>query len=262
MTDSLNQTVLITGASSGIGLALARDYLINGARVFVLARSQDKLNGLAREFPASCIPIPVDLTDKKSSQQAADLISAQTQHLDLAILNAGTCEYVDVNHFRLEPFNKVMAINWQGTLNSLTICLPLLRNMNKKNDYADQRSQLVVVSSMASLLPMPRSQAYGASKIALEYLFNSLRVDMAQEPIDITIIRPGFVKTPLTDRNDFAMPFALSAEKAVSIMVKGIAARKWIIQFPLPLVFIMRMLAFMPLKIQTWVLQKLSRASH
>jgi short-subunit dehydrogenase len=116
------------------------------------------------------------------------------------------------------------------------------------------------VSSMASLLPMPRSQAYGASKIALEYLFNSLRVDMAQEPIDITVIRPGFVKTPLTDRNDFDMPFAMSAEKAVSIMVSGIARRDWMIQFPLPLVLIMRTLAFMPLKIQTWVLQKLSRA--
>ena len=251
-------TVLITGASSGIGYELALRYLEQGARVLVLARSEERLAQLTAQFPERCLVVKVDLSNATDSQRAGEWISQQVQHLDLAILNAGTCEYVDVNYLSREPFDKVMAINWQGTINSLLFCLPLLRKKNSQTEHA----QLVGISSMASILPMPRSQAYGASKIAVEYLFNSLRVDLANEPIDITVVRPGFVKTPLTDRNDFAMPFAQTTAEAVSNIMKGINKRHWLVQFPWPLVWMMNSIASLPLRSQVWLLQKISRTSH
>lgn len=247
------RTILITGASSGIGRELARSYLAAGERVFVLARSAESLAELVAAYPASCIAVPVDLTSDADCLRAVEAIHSQTGYLDIAILNAGTCEYVDVYNLSIEPFDKVMAINWRGTLNSLQFCLPLLRKR--------QGSQLVGVSSMASILPMPRSQAYGASKAALEYLFNSLRVDLVKEAIDISIVRPGFVKTPLTARNDFPMPFAVESDFAVKKIVQGIAKRKWIISFPWQLVWIMNFIAYLPLKLQTALLKKISRNS-
>jgi short-subunit dehydrogenase len=249
-------TVLITGASSGIGYELALGYLQQGARVFVLGRAADKLAQLEEKFPAQCLPVSVDLSDAQDSQRAGEFINRNTQHLDLAILNAGTCEYVDVANLSLEPFEKVMAINWQGTINSLLFCLPLLRRGNEQN----KRAQLVGISSMASILPMPRSQAYGASKVAVEYLFNSLRVDLVNEAIDITIVRPGFVKTPLTQRNDFAMPFLQTTTVAANKIMRGIKKRKWLVQFPLPLGLLMNSIAVLPLRLQVWLLQKISRA--
>ena len=249
-------TVLITGASSGIGYELALGYLQQGARVFVLGRAAHKLAQLEEQFPARCLPVSVDLSDTQDSQRAGEFINRNTQHLDLAILNAGTCEYVDVANLSLEPFEKVMAINWQGTINSLLFCLPLLRHGNEQN----KRAQLVGIPSMASILPMPRSQAYGASKVAVEYLLNSLRVDLVNEAIDITIVRPGFVKTPLTQRNDFSMPFLQTTTVAANKIMSGIKKRKWLVQFPLPLVLLMNSIAVLPLRLQVWLLQKISRA--
>lgn len=251
-------TVLITGASSGIGYELALRYLKQGARVLALARSEERLAQLTKQFPQQCLAVRVDLSDADDSQRAGEWINQQVQYLDLAILNAGTCEYVDVDHLSCEPFNNVMAINWQGTINSLLFCLPLLRNKNS----LVERAQLVGISSMASIFPMPRSQAYGASKVAVEYLFNSLRVDLVHEPIDITLVRPGFVKTPLTDRNDFPMPFAQTTAEAASNIMKGISKRHWLVQFPWPLVWLMNSIACLPLRAQVWLLQKISRTSH
>lgn len=249
-------TVLITGASSGIGYELALRYLKRGNRVLVLARSQEKLAQLTQQFPEHCLAVKVDLSNAEDAQRAGEWINKHINHLDLAILNAGTCEYVDVNNLSHEPFDKVMSINWQGTINSLLFCLPLLR----KKHSQEQRTQLVGISSMASVLPMPRSQAYGASKVAVEYLFNSLRVDLANEPIDITVIRPGFVKTPLTDRNDFVMPFSQTTAEAADIIMKGIGQRRWLVQFPWQLVWPMNFIACLPLRAQVWLLQKISRS--
>lgn len=249
------KTILITGASSGIGYELANHYLHQGERVIVLARSQEGLNKLVAGFPDSCIAIAVDLTNKDAAIAAGEKISHAIGSVDIAIINAGTCEYVDAKHFVLEPFEKVMAINWQGTLHTLMFVLPLLRKAADEN----RNVQLVGISSMATLLPMPRSEAYGASKAAMEYLFNSLRVDLARAKIHISIVRPGFVKTPLTDRNDFAMPFLVTPRQAAKSIVKGINARRWIIQFPWPMVAIMSFLSWLPLRTQTLLLQKITR---
>lgn len=246
------QKIWITGASSGIGAALARRLLEQGSSLVVTARSFKYLQPLCDDFPNQCSALVLDLTDSNSLAASAEELSQLADYLDVVVINAGTCEYIDVQNFSVAVFTSVMNINFGGAVNTLALALPLLRRSRG-------RPYIVGVSSMATLLPMPRSEAYGASKAALEYLLNSLRVDLAVENIDVSVVRPGFVKTPLTERNDFAMPFVISAGQAVDYIVKGMRARKWIIQFPWPLVFIMKLCSWLPLQWQTGLLKKLSR---
>ena len=252
MNSQQPKTIFITGASSGIGYALTKLYLAQGHRVVALARQMETLEALRQSYPDSCIPVRVDLTQAAAVEQLAADLPARIGGVDLAILNAGTCEYVDIHHLQASPFEQVMAVNWRGFVNSLLLAMPLLRLQ------LQQRAQvhLVGVSSMASILPMPRSQAYGASKVAMEYMLNSLRVDLQQEPIAISIVRPGFVQTPLTARNDFPMPWSLTAEEAAEKIARGIARKQWLIEFPWPLVWLMHTIARLPLAWQTWLLQK------
>jgi len=252
MNSQQPQTLLITGASSGIGYALTQLYLAQGHRVVALARQMETLEALRQSYPDSCIPVPVDLTQAAAVEQLAANLQTRIGGVDVAILNAGTCEYVDVQNLQAAPFAQVMAINWQGFVNSLLLAMPLLRMQLQHRAEV----QLVGVSSMASILPMPRSQAYGASKAAMEYMLNSLRVDLQQEPIAISIVRPGFVQTPLTARNDFPMPWSLTAEQAAEKIARGIARKQWLIEFPWPLVWLMHAIAWLPLCWQTWLLQK------
>lgn len=246
------QKIWITGASSGIGAALARRLLEQGASLIITARSLKDLQPLCDEFPHQCSPLAMDLTDNNSSVAMAEKLSQLAGYLDVVVINAGTCEYIDVQNFSVAPFLSVMNINFGGAVNTLALALPLLRK-------SPNRSYIVGVSSMVTLLPMPRSEAYGASKAALEYLLNSLRVDLAVENIDVSIVRPGFVKTPLTERNDFEMPFLITTGLAVDYIVKGMQARNWIIQFPWPLVLIMKFCSWLPLQWQTGLLKKMSR---
>lgn len=245
--------ILITGASSGIGLALAEAYLQQGHRVFALARNAQALAALTASFGPQCVPVVADVTHSSAMAQALQQLQEHTTGLDIAVINAGTCEYVEAHHFNTQPFTTVTAVNWLGAVASIALCLPLLRNAYG----GPRRPQLVVVSSLVTGLPLPRSQAYGGTKAALDYCVNSLRVDCAHEPLDITLVRPGFVKTPLTDRNDFAMPWAVSAASAAHSIVKGVAARRWQVAFPWPLVAVMTLVGCLPLRWQVRLLQRM-----
>jgi short-subunit dehydrogenase len=118
----------------------------------------------------------------------------------------------------------------------------------------------VGISSLAAILPLPRSEAYGASKVAFEYLLKSLQVDLHSQGFRMTIVRPGFVDTPLTQGNDFDMPLITSSEKAATIIIKGIAAGKHLIEFPKPLVWLMKLIALLPFGLQKRILQKVVRS--
>lgn len=267
-TDSDKKTLLITGASSGIGLALSEYYLNTGNRVIAIARNLEPLLVLQNRFQSQLIPVAMDVADRKSVVQGFASVQSIIQTLDVVILNAGTCEYVDVNNFSAPLFERVMAVNFNGAVNILEVILPqlLLPGVGNKPENATatgiekaKRVSLVGVSSMAALLPMPRSQAYGASKVALEYLFNALRVDLAKQPIDITLVRPGFVKTPLTDKNDFSMPWLLDSAQAAKKIASGIASRKKIIMFPWPMVLLFNIIQVLPMSWQVALLSRLSR---
>lgn len=227
-------SVLITGATSGIGLALVDQYA-KDHNVIACGRSPDKLE---QRF-ANKRDVTTLRFDITSKQQV--LASAENVHdLDIVILNAGDCEYLDeVVPFDSDKFERIIKVNLIGLGYCLEAFLPKLK----------PNGQLVIVSSSAVLVPFPKAQAYGASKAAVSYLARSLAVDLVAKDIDVTLVEPGFVKTPLTAKNDFDMPFLVSVDKAAKLIVKGISSRKSVVRFPSSLMFVLHLLAWFPAKV-------------
>ncbi len=237
-----DRTVLITGASSGIGRSLALALAERDNRVIVCARSVEALEELARLQPGRILPLPWDITDAGQLPATTQRLAKITAHIDVAILNAGTCEYVDVRNFDPALARRVMDTNFGGMVNSLALVLPLLR-------HAPRPAHLVGISSLSTFVPMPRAEAYGASKAALRYFLDSLRVDLHVEGIDVSVVSPGFVRTPLTDRNDFDMPFLMEAEDAAGVILRGIERRRAHIVFPRRLAWPLALLNRLPARL-------------
>jgi len=223
--------ILITGATSGIGRQLALDYHRDNHQVWALGRNQKALDELSAEGLQA---VRIDLEDR---DMARDWFSAMTP-IDLAILNAGSCEYVDLPQFDSELVSRVMRTNVESMAVSIEGVLPLLRQ--------GERPHLVAVGSSAAYLPLSRAEAYGASKAAIEYMIRTLRIDLYREKIDVSLVCPGFVKTPLTDRNEFSMPFRLSVEEASDRIRRGIEKRRLEIHFPKRFTFILKALSLIP----------------
>ena len=218
----MTSTCLITGASSGIGRELALHYAANGWKVYAVARSADKLHELAQHSAIHALPL--DLTDNTALQRTAQQLADDGVVLDLLLLNAGTCEYVDANDLDLAAFERTFAINFHAVVAATKYFMPLLQ--------ASLTPQLAIVSSMAHFFPFTRSEAYGASKAAVSYFVDSLRVDLADSGINISLIEPGFVDTPLTQKNDFAMPFLVPVTQAAGRIYTGLAKGNSRIRFP------------------------------
>lgn len=227
---------LITGASSGIGQATAKYYADQGWTVYAVARSVEKLQKLAT-IPG-IIALPIDLTDTQAIINSANDLKTKGIKLDLMLLNAGTCEYVSAQDLDLDAFHRTFAINFHANVAAIKYFLPIL--------LLAKQPQLAVVSSMAHFFPFTRSEAYGASKAALSYFVDSLRVDLAETNIEICLIEPGFVDTPLTEKNDFNMPFLLSVDQAVQRIYQGLAQHKLRIRFPARLSLMLKFMACLP----------------
>lgn len=225
--------ILITGATSGIGEALATLCAAEGHKVIACGRNQEKLAALA--LHANIEMCQFDVTDEQATKAALSNITC-----DIAVLNAGTCEYVDVDKVETDMFRRVFDANVFGVINVVTSLLPNLQKDNK----------IVFVDSLARLLPFPRSQAYGGSKAALNYIAKSFEVDLAHKGIKVQTLSPGFVKTPLTDKNDFPMPMVISAEAAAQYMLKGIFSSRSSVYFPKRFGFIVRLLNLLPQSLQ------------
>ena len=165
-----------------------------------------------------------------------------TYDLDMAILNAGTCEYLEVANYNSQVIEANITTNVLGTARSLDIALPALRATRAKGKPAT----LVIVSSSAWWFPFGRAEGYGASKAALTYFAHALRADLAAEGIDVGVVSPGFVKTPLTDRNDFPMPFMVTADDAAQRIANGLAKGRNEIAFPRRFTWLLKALGALP----------------
>lgn len=227
------KTLLITGTTSGIGEALAHFYANQGWQVCACGRNQEKLNSLASEFN-NITPLSFDVTNKQEVEKAASQLS---EKLDLVILNAGTCEYINnPMKFDSDLFERVINTN----LISIGYCLEFLLPQIKPG------GRIAFMSSSASYLPLPRAAAYGASKAALNYVADTLRIELQKFDISVSLICPGFVETPLTDKNQFSMPMRITSKEAAEIIASGIANRKDHIDFPRLFMLILRFLSFLP----------------
>lgn len=235
--------VLITGASSGIGKQLALDYAAEGWKVTACGRDTAKLEALNLANPA-IDTLSFDMTDLALTRQALAWVQA-----DLVILCAGTCEYLDNGVVDAEKVSRVLNTNVLGPVNCLDALLPGLQT----------GARVALVGSTASLVPLPRAEAYGASKAALAYFARSLSLDLAPRGIHVSLVMPGFVKTPLTERNDFPMPMMVSVEQASQFIRKGLARGAAEIAFPPLFVWLLKTVALLPVAWQKRLTQRLVR---
>ncbi|HUH38064.1 MAG TPA: SDR family NAD(P)-dependent oxidoreductase [Spongiibacteraceae bacterium] len=248
----IDSTVWVTGASSGIGRELALQLARRGNRVVATARSVDSLATLVDEGGGNIMALPWDITDATRIEAVTRQLQAMVPRLDVAVLNAGTCEYLDSTAFDPALCRRVFTTNIDGLVNSLAVALPALRKSSVPC--------IAGVSSLSTYLPLPRAEAYGASKAAVRYFLESLRVDLAREGIAVSVISPGFVKTPLTDRNDFPMPAMISADTAARRIISGIERRKFEVAFPRRLAWTMRAIGWLPARWVFRLSQKIARS--
>jgi len=233
--------IWITGASAGIGRATARNYVAQGHTVFGSARSAQKLDSLASECnhaPGTFHPLVADVTDVKGMQDAYEQIKKLAGIPDLVILNAGTFYATPASTFSMQSHRDIMEVNYFGVLNGFDLILP---------DFIQrQRGQIAIVSSLAGYRGLPPGSAYGASKAGLINFCETVQPELEQFGVDIRLINPGFVKTPLTDKNEFPMPFLITADQAAQRIIKGLASGKFEITFPRPFAFLMKVLRLLP----------------
>lgn len=230
--------VWVTGASTGIGRAVTIELARRGARVVASARNESALDTLVRECGDRVQALPLDVTDRQANRWAAEEISRRMGGLDIAFFNAGICEYVDVASFDSALFERTIRSNFLSMVYGIEAALPLLRQ--------SPAPQLVGMSSTVAYRGLPRSEAYGASKAAIKNLFESLQIDLAREAFRVSVVCPGFVRTPLTDRNDFPMPFRIEADEAARRIVDGIEAGKPEIHFPRRFSLLFKLMTLLP----------------
>jgi short-subunit dehydrogenase len=237
MSPLSGKTYWLVGASSGIGEALASQLAAQGHFVIASARSGESLAQLALTQPSRIKAVPCDVTQPESLAQAALRIQELTDFLDGMIFCAGTCEYEDRLDFDVDAYQRVMNVNFFGVVRCLALAKPLLQK-------AQDSPQLLVVSSLSTLLPLPRNEIYGASKAALDYFVEALRVDTSLTRLQITLAKPGFVATPLTAHNDFAMPFIMQPEAAAARVLKAFIAKRARVVFPRRLWLLLQLASF------------------
>lgn len=243
--------VLITGATSGIGRQLVADYLTAGDTVIACGRNPEKLAALVAELGTHGCEQRLTTLSFDVTNHAATINALQpVTEVDCAILNAGVCEYIDQpSDITGALFKRVFDANYFGVVHCIEGLLPQLK----------PGSRLVLVDSMARLFPFTRAEAYASSKAAVHYLSNTLKIDLDPQGIQVTSVSPGFVKTPLTDVNDFEMPMRVSVHEASRAIRSGIAKGKQQIYFPRLFGWVLRMLNKLPLAWQIMLSKRMKK---
>jgi NADP-dependent 3-hydroxy acid dehydrogenase YdfG len=249
-----NKRVWITGASSGIGKAVALELGRRGARLALTARGAEPLNQVANQIGNDkCLIIPFDVTIREENHKAVNQIKELWGGLDIVLFNAGTAEYIDINRFDAAVFERTISTNFLSMVYGIEAVLPLLRDSTT--------AQLGGMSSTVSFSGIPRAEAYGASKAAIRNMLQGLRIHLIRENIDVFTVCPGFVRTPLTDKNDFPMPLRIEADEAAKIIADGIAKRKPEIHFPKAFSIPYKILSYLPSGLYTRLMLKTVRSS-
>lgn len=239
--------VVITGASSGLGLALARHYLERGATVAAFARRSEPLQQLAAEFPGKVFPYVLDVRDASAICHAAVDFIARAGVPDIVIANAGVSigtltRFAEDN----DVFQHVMDINVMGAVKTFQ---PFVEPMRQAG-----RGRLAGIASVAGFRGLPGSGAYSASKAALIAYLESLRQEMRGSGVKVVTICPGYIRTPMTDINPYPMPFMLEAEDAAQRIASAIERGCSFKVVPWQMAMVGRLLKLLPDRLFDWAL--------
>lgn len=248
-----NKVIWITGASSGIGETFAEECARRGARVALSARRAEALSALVDQIngalPSGSAPraraYPVDVASTDSVRGAVAAIEAEMGPIDIMVANAGINQYVSLSSFSADAYLSVMNTNYGGLLRCIEAVLPSMR--------ARGTGRIAGVASLAGFRGLPTSGAYGSSKSAMIHFLESIRFQLEPLGIGVTVINPGFVKTPMTDTNDFKMPFLMTREDAAVCMANGLERGAKEISFPWLFSRFMKGARVLPFPLYEWL---------
>jgi len=240
-----NKVIWITGASSGIGRSLAIKFANEGWQVAASARRENLLKELNITNP-NIHSFPLDVTDSEKCITIFDEIIKKLNHINICVFCTGIHDPKSEKIFNLDKIKKIMEVNYFGTINSINAVYKYFKE--KKSGH------ISMVSSVAGYRGLPAGGAYCASKSALTTYAESLYFDLKRSNVRVSVVHPGFIKTPMTDQNDFPMPMIKTPEFAANEMFKGLTkSNSFEIHFPKSFTFIMKILKIMP----NWLYLKL-----
>jgi short-subunit dehydrogenase len=236
-----NQVALITGASSGIGSALARELAREGCKVGLVARRQELLAELVRDIEqagGAAVSAAADVADREATRKAIDDVAAQLGPVDLLVANAGLGAPTTLEPMNVGVVEKMVRVNLLGVVYAIEAVLPSMLQRG--------RGHLAAVSSMAAFRGLPGDAGYCASKAAVNVYLDSLRLQLRSRGVAVTTICPGFVKTPMTAGHRFRMPWLMEPEYAARQIVRGLRQRRTMCAFPWQLALIARLSRWLP----------------
>lgn len=240
--------IVITGASSGIGAGLARAYAAPGVFLCLIGRDQTRLGAVAQACAAKGAEVECVLLDVTDKQALSAYLTAAAP-IDLLIANAGISAGTGADGETPAQAERIFATNIEGLVNTLHPVIPLMQ--------ARGQGQIVILASLAGFRGMPTAPAYSASKGFAKLYGEGLRGALAGSGVSVSVVCPGFVRTPMTDVNNFPMPFLMEVDAAAALIKRGIEQKKARIAFPFPLYFGMGLLTLLPPALTDWILAKL-----
>ena len=233
-----NKVIWITGASTGIGKALAIKFSKNGWRVAISARRLELLEEISKKNE-NIFSFPLDVTNKDECSKVFSEIKNKFGQIDLCIFSTGTWDPKKEKEIDVEQIENVMKVNFFGTVNSIKSVEKYFKELGK--------GHISIVSSIAGYRGLPNSTGYGPSKSALNNLTESLYFDFKRYGVRVSLISPGFIKTPMTDKNDFKMPFLKTTEYAAEKIYNGLVnTNAFEIHFPKQLTIVLKILKILP----------------
>jgi len=229
----------VTGAGKGIGRQLALRLAEEGWIVAASSRTEADLKDLEAACPSHLIRgFPLDVTQAADTEEVVQQIETALGPLDLVVLNAGTHLPMPASEFSTAIFRRLVDTNLMGTVHGLSTIIPPM--------IARKSGRILVVASLAGYRGLPTAAAYGATKAALINMCEALRPELGKKGVVLQLINPGFVKTPLTDKNKFSMPYLMPVEAAVEAIMRGLRSEKFEIAFPGRFAFLMKVLRCLP----------------
>ena len=232
--DSVGKTYWLVGASEGLGQALARRMSKAGTHLVLSARNEDALKALAADLPGRSMVLPMDVTDPESVAAAA----AQLGRIDGVVFLAGVYWPMKATEWDADKAAQMIDVNVNGAIRTVGAALPQM--------LARGGGHIVLTGSLSAYRGLPGAIGYGASKAAIMSLAESMHCDLHQTGVDVQLVNPGFVRTRLTDKNDFKMPFLMEPEKAAKAMLAHMETDKFAVDFPWLFSTVFRLSRFLP----------------
>ncbi|MGY8985224.1 MAG: SDR family NAD(P)-dependent oxidoreductase [Sphingomonadales bacterium] len=232
------KTIWIIGASMGLGKEIANQLDCFGAKVIISARSEERLKNI-EEGLKNTVSQPIDITNIKSINLALGVVKKICNGLpDLIILNAAIYQPMTTKSLEVGIIQEVMDVNFMGSVKLLNALLPY-KNSGKKTTIA-------TVTSPSGWRGLPGGIGYGSSKAALINFIESLRAELGNSDLDFRLVNPGFIRTRLTDKNNFHMPQIMEPQIAAQKLLKGLSSNRFEVAFPQPLIFFFKILRILP----------------